>query len=904
MRSLFLFALVAAVAGQTATAACPKVPDFGCSTLARDGAIACSFTTTVLGKTINKDLFCKPVTVVDPTKILGSTCDWLSREKCTEPSTPCAEGTRPTFTNCCPDCKVPVISNTCQPPPDCSAGQFPKLEQGCLTCKIPVSLCTPTQFTACQAKELPSCAVGEKPVRNSDCCLSCQPVTSGCGSLTDLFSRTTKCATEFSSLPECAVGSVPKFNTDTCCLTCRVAIKPPAGPVCTLDEFKACMQAVTECAAGETPTKTNGCCMSCRRPERKCSFIEAVKDCSTIPVCGEGEKPAPVVGSCCASCRPQRPRPTCSPVCGDNQLCVRTKTGTACRDAPIRNLALGADAAIRTVLADKDRARTAILEMVQRFCDKPENAQICTLISKLRDRLVVKSANEDATGMVSVSVAVADDEDSAGTRRLLEDSPSSPGDLLNAASGDAEARGNIPITDLARVCPREPSKENCAAAKDATFTQECKYYYKTFFCKPLTSIPVDTTTPPMTCTWEKMKACSTDTLPPCPPDTRPKFDYASCCPSCKFTKPTTEEPSCPVPSDCATGVSPSRDDKGCLTCKVPITRCTETQYAACKAAMPTLATCTAGEKPVRTPDCCISCKPAPSACGLDTDSEGLDRRTACATDFKALPVCATGTKPEFNRDTCCLTCRPQFKPPAATKCTLEEFKTCIAGVHNCETGEEPVKTDGCCQSCRRPERKCELKDVVENCRKVPECGAGEKPVRVEGSCCPSCRPTKNCAKQCAAGEKCRRVKGAEVCKKVKARMFKLAWGKALANLSPDQASDAIKEIVNRFCDRADHAPKMCDNQKELVDNIIARITARQDAAKTADVEVDVDATTTRRLLQLETDLLDAALKDSEASGDFEFTVPGAAAPTENSVTSSSTAAGAGAAALFLPLLLL
>jgi len=108
-------------------------------------------------------------------------------------------------------------------------------------------------------------------------------------------------------------------------------------------------------------------------------------------------------------------------------------------------------AAVKTLVGSmtNDDAKEAIVEMVSRFCDKPENEKLCTLIDKLKDRLIVKvdSSGADST---TVDATVAPDDEEAGRRRLLFDRGTglpTPDDLLDAASNDQEAKGDFTLTD-------------------------------------------------------------------------------------------------------------------------------------------------------------------------------------------------------------------------------------------------------------------------------------------------------------------------------------------------------------------------------------------------------------------------------------------------------------------------
>jgi hypothetical protein len=128
-------------------------------------------------------------------------------------------------------------------------------------------------------------------------------------------------------------------------------------------------------------------------------------------------------------------------------------------------------------------------------------------------------------------------------------------------------------------------------------------------------------------------------------------------------------------------------------------------------------------------------------------------------------------------------------------------------------------------------------------------------------------------------------------------------------MTAEDVTDVLKEIVQRFCDREDsNAPALCEKAAEFIKNIRARISSIND--KTADVEVDVDTSTGRRLLSSDGDLLDAATADQDASGDFDIKSAGSngvtspptnanISPTAAKGTEPTSGATSGAATIFL-----
>jgi hypothetical protein len=585
--------------------------------------------------------------------------------------------------------------------------------------------------------------------------------------------------------------------------------------------------------------------------------------------------------------------------------------GPKCFKKRVRKLLFKVSTAFKDAAASltAEDARLSLIELVERFCDKNEKtAKLCEALDRFRENVRVKLDTSSSEG---TAIDVELPENNVGTgRRLLQLAPADPSELLDAASRDAETTGgDVSVTDRSRVCPALPSRTVCSKTQDTTFTQKCVYGTVTAYCKKPDGIPSDGdgASVPMTCTSDQVRQCMNATdIPGCPDGVRPRFNFDTCCPTCKF-QADDEKQTCPVPTDCAEGVRPEFKD-GCLTCKIPITMCSLDQLKACRDSWSSLGDCLPGETPRRTKDCCLSCKPVRTVCGQDSDEAGLDRPTKCMKAYKDLDECALNVRPVFDTTTCCRSCRlalPSTKPT----CTKEAFLKCASGQDTCSNGEVGLsRADFCCKTCRRPARKCTVKDVAKTCSRVPVCESGEKPARIAGSCCPSCRPARpKCDTKCTDKQLCVRSKDNQPkCVNKRARLFKVKLAQMVkdvktGSMTVEELREVVVEVVQRFCDKIDNDAK-CARVKEFVRDLVVKIKN-----KISDDEVEIEVDTAeqpagRRLLAAQSDLLSAAFADEEACNNFQFasadTPP---APTGPAETTSSAGAVHASTALVVAL---
>lgn len=356
-------------------------------------------------------------------------------------------------------------------------------------------------------------------------------------------------------------------------------------------------------------------------------------------------------------------------------------------------------------------------------------------------------------------------------------------------------------------------------------------------------------------------------IPTCTADQTPERDSTTGCRSCR--RPRCEDRQS-VP-DCAEGVRPSRNSTtGCPTCKPsPVDRCPRGSQntPACRARPP----CGPGVTPTRGDDCCLSCRPGRPRCNRAA-------RIRCLASLEAdeLPLCADiEIERRWNPLTCCPNCRRGNGTKTGGACSKEQFQQCRDRTHTCQAREEAFAEPGlCCRSCNR--RSVEVSRRAK-CGEIPECGE-DPPTRIEGEGgafhCPSCRlPRPTCDPECGDRQRCARAANATtICRP---RSLRRRFIRALRrqdrgfirNATEAELQEALVAIVARFCERQDDAvQRVCQNQVEFVSSIVVRIVARRENDDD-EVEVEIDST------EETTDLLAAALESDEEFSFHEHTDP-------------------------------
>lgn len=317
----------------------------------------------------------------------------------------------------------------------------------CPSCRI---ACTLNQLKACANTTLRTCAANEEPELEA-CCVTCKPAEVRC---TETQLET--CKNSHATLPVCANTTAPVFNQTSCCYNCRPAppapaLKPDNSGRCNKDQFEACIAAAPVCASGEVPdrNKTQQCCPTCKRPERLCSKEDLVQCRATTPACTSTEVPVSTDGQCCPSCH--LTRPNCTATCPTGTVCVRrlaNPTTGAPRDPTCRNVTVAklffraANATRHAIIANIscDQLVDMVKEIVQRFCDKNENADTCSTYKESFDNLYASvgttcQANADGTVPVQVTVpAPVDGGAPASAVNLLSTAFASFGSSSTSAS--------------------------------------------------------------------------------------------------------------------------------------------------------------------------------------------------------------------------------------------------------------------------------------------------------------------------------------------------------------------------------------------------------------------------------------------------------------------------------------
>lgn len=365
----------------------------------------------------------------------------------------------------CTKADIAAAARTCGIPQACEAGVKPSItDKCCASCMpsitpgdkdkpsgIPTG-CTKEIFAAC---EPPACEEGERP-KLSECCATCYVKKPD----TCTEESKEKCKEAMSEKPVCDkpakdMSFSDYFDKETCCPTCKRSEKAKDPKKCTRDAFKTCVMDTRKCEDGEKPGFDGECCKSCIRREAAKKFHEIAK-CASAPTCQEDEEPVipdAAVDSEDLACACKPAKPKCASPCSGKQVCVRKGKKEATKEAKcvgkiIRKFKIKAKDELAEAMAGngttvEDRAEfvcKVLGEMVNRYCDKPENDGECELYKQtLQDGMtckVIKNFNidgDEADGEVEVDVPEAE---SRRLRRLLADS--SPSTLLENAVNDAD----------------------------------------------------------------------------------------------------------------------------------------------------------------------------------------------------------------------------------------------------------------------------------------------------------------------------------------------------------------------------------------------------------------------------------------------------------------------------------
>jgi len=131
------------------------------------------------------------------------------------------------------------------------------------------------------------------------------------------------------------------------------------------------------CAVGEFPfrNETTQCCPSCRRPETLCPKNTVIECYRNLRVCAATESPAYVPGECCPTCVTP---PTCGITCPTG-VCVPRLSGPVCLPIVVANVNITAFNGSFSINLGPTDVVILIREIIQRFCEKNENRNICSI---------------------------------------------------------------------------------------------------------------------------------------------------------------------------------------------------------------------------------------------------------------------------------------------------------------------------------------------------------------------------------------------------------------------------------------------------------------------------------------------------------------------------------------------
>jgi len=279
------------------------------------------------------------------------------------------------------------------------------------------------------------CAEGEKPLKK-DCCFSCVPAALDC-----VKADFEMCKRNFTKKSKCASSSKysSKFGTD-CCRSCKPGVsdkRPTPKDKCSKADFRAALEKVSVCEPREraiTRTDILSCAPSCRRPQSAHPIKDVIECVKDLKRCDVEDDDVVLPGDRCPRCI--APKPACEPACSSNQRCVyrrlnphvRTKVCVAPRKFRLK---LKLKTAIRAKIQslDKKQVVRAIMEFVERFCERNSQADRCDKFKEhIRDSLKCNKRTNTTDG-VELELDVADDRTLSG-RRLLQTTTTDGADVL------------------------------------------------------------------------------------------------------------------------------------------------------------------------------------------------------------------------------------------------------------------------------------------------------------------------------------------------------------------------------------------------------------------------------------------------------------------------------------------
>jgi len=231
--------------------------------------------------------------------------------------------------------------------------------------------------------------------------------------------------------------------------------------------------------------------------------------------------------------------------------------------------------------------------------------------------------------------------------------------------------------------------------------------------------------------------------------------------------------------------------------------------------------------------CCMSCKPPAFECAKEGKKceKAASELPACAADrFEKSAVKSAATSGNMK---CCRSCIPKKihdkkDDSGKKKWTKDEFKDAIRELPECQLREVAIrdkKLPG--PSCKRPQSKAALKEVVECLKDRQRCETFQEFRDVmPGQVCPACKPPRpTCEEECGDKKICiQRVKNkTKVTKCVRKRKFRLRLKakkkmtelkKKMETMTKEEFVSLLEEVVARFCERTEeNIQKFCDNRQ-------------------------------------------------------------------------------------------
>jgi len=176
--------------------------------------------------------------------------------------------------------------------------------------------------------------------------------------------------------------------------------------------------------------------------------------------CAAGEVPTFVLGECCRTCIPAPP--VCLPSCAANYTCIGARTASLC--VPTRRFHFLLAAFIRFAA---DAIRDLIGEIVQRFCERNENKDVCLRFGRNDEelRLILRAIVVTIVGD-RMDIDIPSHQGAAGNKRQQGDFASLVGGALTDPTANGGYQFDAAPTDSTFASSTSPM--TTATRSDAT----------------------------------------------------------------------------------------------------------------------------------------------------------------------------------------------------------------------------------------------------------------------------------------------------------------------------------------------------------------------------------------------------------------------------------------------------